>query len=474
MNKDFFRATLLLVFAVIFIGIIAYIIPEYPNDIFAIKKMKWFDIFRKEEVIIDSTASSYTLVEHEHRELKPFYNKLNALKRANESDSVFGKKNNIRIAYFGDSLIEGDLITAPLRQAFQEEYGGNGVGFVPITSIVSGFRQTIRHEFSKNWESISFMNFDKPNVSLGITGYTFIPRNYYTLAQKVETVPLDTLIAVVDSALVKEQEKEQKKSVRVYVDYNPWVEYKAVNTAGGAPNFKKIRLFYSMASYGSVVHYQYDGGTMQTARLSEGEALQVLDLSPSGPIRTLRLEFEADDPIYVYGVSFDDDTGVYVDNFPVRGYSGAYFQRIFSHILKGFQKALDYDLIVLHYGGNVSNPNVRNYDNYKTMMVKTVNYLQSAMPSVPILIVGMHDRSIKEGGSYQTSPDVPYLIKAQNEVATETGAGFWNLFQAMGGFGSMIDYVNQNPPLASKDYTHFTRRGADKVAEMLLDFLKYR
>jgi len=37
----------------------------------------------------------------------------------------------------------------------------------------------------------------------------------------------------------------------------------------------------------------------------------------------------------------------------------------------------------------------------------------------------------------------------------------------MGGYNSMIGYVNASPRLAAKDYTHFTRAGADKLARML-------
>lgn len=41
----------------------------------------------------------------------------------------------VRIAFLGDSFIEGDIVVADLRAAFQEQFGGNGVGFVPVYSI---------------------------------------------------------------------------------------------------------------------------------------------------------------------------------------------------------------------------------------------------------------------------------------------------------------------------------------------------
>jgi len=41
-----------------------------------------------------------------------------------------GKKRKIRIAYFGDSMIEGDLLTQTLRKLLQQTFGGSGVGFI--------------------------------------------------------------------------------------------------------------------------------------------------------------------------------------------------------------------------------------------------------------------------------------------------------------------------------------------------------
>jgi hypothetical protein len=105
-------------------------------------------------------------------------------------------------------------------------------------------------------------------------------------------------------------------------------------------------------------------------------------------------------------------------------------------------------------------------------MIRTIEHIQAAMPKVPILIISAHDHSIKDGTIYKTSPDIPILVKTQSEFAQETGCAFWNLYEAMGGYNSMLGLVNQNPPLAGKDYTHFTRRGADYVAELLLKFFK--
>ena len=58
----------------------------------------------------------------------------------------------VRIAYFGDSFIEADILTGDLRSMLQSEYGGCGVGYVPITYTMTGFRPTIHYAFN-GWES---------------------------------------------------------------------------------------------------------------------------------------------------------------------------------------------------------------------------------------------------------------------------------------------------------------------------------
>ena len=445
MNKDFFKPFLLVLTAALLVGVLAMLIPSCHNKVIDIKKMSWFNSLSSRENLPapDSlSAEDATSISSDLPPLKPFIAKLQ------------NPRENVRIAYFGDSIIEGDLITAKLRENLQANKGGSGVGLMPITSIVSGFRQTIKHSFAKNWESISFMTRQSSDISLGFTGFTFIPRNYYVAEKTIEPMKLDSL-ALMDSSFVAAKEAPQKE--RFSVQTNPWVEYSAAAIAGGAASVSRIRLFYSNARDTSYVLVSQNGGTKQKLRLSSASGVQCLDLSPTTPITKLRLEFSALDPLYVYGVSFDEPKGAYVDNFPIRGYSGMFFQRIHSDVLKGFQKYLNYDLIILQYGKG---------------MKKTIQHIQDAIPGVPILLISAHDRSVKENGEYHTSPDIPYLVQAQSKIAAESGTGFWNLFAAMGGAGSMPAFVNHKPAWAGKDYTHFTRSGGEHIATLLLDYLQ--
>lgn len=88
--------------------------------------------------------------------------KLNRLKK--------GENVKIRIAYFGDSMIEGDLLTQTLRKLLQQEYGGYGVGYLPISSNVAGFRQTATTSAS-GWNDTSFKT--KGATNMYLSGHYF-------------------------------------------------------------------------------------------------------------------------------------------------------------------------------------------------------------------------------------------------------------------------------------------------------------
>ena len=92
-----------------------------------------------------------------------FFNKLDLLKKTN------GK---MRIAYFGDSFIEGDYVTDELRIKLQETYGGDGIGFLPVQSNVEGDYNYLNFKSNNSWSDKNFVNSNNFNL-LGLSGHVF-------------------------------------------------------------------------------------------------------------------------------------------------------------------------------------------------------------------------------------------------------------------------------------------------------------
>ena len=79
----------------------------------------------------------------------------------------------VRVAFLGDSFIEGDIVVADLRSALQKEFGGRGVGFVPIASVAAQFRPTIEQR-SEGWHTWSMLTDHEHGYTL--SGMMFEPK----------------------------------------------------------------------------------------------------------------------------------------------------------------------------------------------------------------------------------------------------------------------------------------------------------
>ena len=346
-----------------------------------------------------------------------------------------------RIAYFGDSMIEGDLVTGDLRNSLQTEFGGTGVGFVPINSVTADFRATIRQSYSPDWHEYNLVSNKVPAACpLGISGHAFLPRELPDRA---------------NSGVVPD---------------TSWVQFQASRQFAPLRRFTEARLFYGPGASQDEVLVTTDGHRVPHA-LPGKLAVNELVLKPGTPARAMRLAFAAHGPRPVYGVSFESPQGVTLDNFSFRGNSGMSLTRIPAAQLVAFGNVLDYRLIILHYGVNVASAKVKSYSFYERAMTRVVDRMQRAFPNASILIIGMSDKSSRIDGEFVTDPSVPRLLAAQQRLASRNHAAFWNLFEAMGGENSMVSWVEDKPALANHDYTHVNSRGAHKIADLLYTYL---
>ena len=79
--------------------------------------------------------------------------------------------------------------------------------------------------------------------------------------------------------------------------------------------------------------------------------------------------------------------------------------------------------------------------------------------------------AIREEGQFVTYPGLEGIRDALRDATLESGFGFWDLYDAMGGHNSMASFVQADPPLATPDYIHFTNLGVNLVAEMFYNAL---
>jgi lysophospholipase L1-like esterase len=185
-----------------------------------------------------------------------------------------------------------------------------------------------------------------------------------------------------------------------------------------------------------------------------------------------KLDFSFTDPYIpvVYATALDCKKGIQVDNISMRGSSGTDFHRMDIERYAAMAKALNVRMLILQYGVNVV-PYVRSdYNFYERQFYKELMLLRRAL-NVPILVIGVSDMSTKGEGRYISYPNVESIRDAQRNAAFQAGCAYWDLYEAMGGKNSMPTWVNAQPSLAEKDYTHFSARGARLIGQMISNAL---
>ena len=335
------------------------------------------------------------------------------------------KQGNVRIAYFGDSMTDGDLIVKDFRTYLQERFGGKGVGFVNITSESASSRSSITHEFSGNWNAQSFLKVKSPSRAFGVNGHVFFANDTSNIA---------------------------------------WVKFKASQTKF-ASELPRPTLFYGSAKNFSGRVFCAVGDTIGK-KLTPSTILNTLTLS-EGNLKNLKVNFSKADSIPFYGINFDDGKGVHVDNFSNRGNSGLPLGTFNKATMNAFHAKLDYDLIVLQYGANILNYGSLDYSWYERRMTKIVAHLKACFPGVSILIISTADKSSKYDLEMKTDAAVIPLNTAQKRYAIKSESSFVNLYMLMGGDGSMVKWVEAVPSKANKDYTHYNHRAAKEVGNII-------
>ncbi len=333
----------------------------------------------------------------------------------------------IRIAHYGDSLIQGDVISEYLRDRFQKKFSGKGAGYLAIISNDIKIRNSTKHTYSDDWNYVAITTRNPDRLPFGIGGSVAVPK------------------------------------------HGSWVKYQATQYLSSTNSFDLIKIYYSHADENSTIEYTVNEKAYKKINLKRGENVQELILELGKNSTSIEIKFISGKIPYLYSVSLESGDGVYLDNFAMPGNTGSSLLDIPKSVISDFNKYNEYRLVILNYGANVSSPNKGIYTLYENKMVTLIEEFKKLFPKAGFLLVSVGDKTAKKGNSFVTNPDVPLLLESQKRIVAKTNIAFWNLWEAMGGINSMIEWVNAKPPMALKDFAHFTPNGGARVAELLFD-----
>jgi len=348
----------------------------------------------------------------QHREMDKFYRALD------ESHD-----RQVRIAFFGDSYIEGDILTSALREYLQSAYGGKGVGWVEISCVSEKFRNTIKNT-NEGWQK------HYATQKTGYIGARASMAGSYFMPSPTGHLTLECQKHQYGSHLSSAEE------ISIYADMEPSLHISAVLNDSISKSF-------------------VSDGSIGMQRLTASGDISKLELTVTGSGT-------------VYGVSFDGKTGICVDNYSLRGGRGLHLNDLSSSILSRTSTLRPYDLIVFEYGLNIASSTQTDYSDYIKDFTPVINMMKQYFPSSSILILGSGDRASSMGGG--TMRGIKELINYQRKMASDNKIAFWDMRASIGGDGAISRLKSKK--MAANDLTHINFKGGEFIAQKLFDVLQ--
>ena len=356
--------------------------------------------------------------------LDPFFQSL--------EDVGSGRTNQSRILHFGDSQIENDRMTSLIRYRLQKLVGGTGTGLVQAIPLYSG---SMAYRQAQEGEWMRYTFFGKRD--------TTITHDSYGIMGAFTSVP-------------QAQEDEL-----------PMLNYR-FNTSRRSGQCNRVRVFLHSYARGGTIVFQVNDTITDSIRSISGGFNEVV-LTHHTYVKDLKIYLDLPEGGRIYGISFESEQGLHMDNIAMRGSSGLVFSRMNKNQQQEMMDRLGPKMILLQYGGNVvpyMNPGY-----YERVFKRELQFFKEICPGIPIVVIGPADMSVRDKGMFKTYPELEPIRDALKRATLESGFAFWDLYEAMGGSNSMPSFVHADPPLASKDYIHFTPKGANLVAEMFYNAL---
>lgn len=373
---------------------------------------------------IESSARFYYDNSLTNTTMDRFFDELEQVKR----DNTF-----FRIIHYGDSQIEMDRISSFIREKLQRSFGGSGPGLLPALEVTPKY--TVAVQTSGDWTRK--LTFGSPEFRSKHNKYG--PMAYFCV----------------------------KNSPSAKVLYTA-----RDNTSYKNRSFNTCKVIIGANSTQQEIKCFSNNKLVDTKTVEASSIEQIISFSTDSADGKVALEFNGG-RAEILGVSLENKTGVALDNIPMRGGSGLMFANINAESLKRTYQALGVKMVILQYGGNalpgMSSKSGAEY--YGKRFYDQITYLKSIDPQLIVFVIGPADMSVKRNGELKTHEHLEELRDAMKSATLRAGGVFWDMYEAMGGNGSMIEWVRSKPSLGSPDYIHFTTKGAQKISEIFYQSL---
>jgi lysophospholipase L1-like esterase len=330
------------------------------------------------------------------------------------------ENTSLHILQFGDSHTASDDWANQMRQDFQAKFGAGGPGYTLPGHPFLGYRRFDSHgSNSRGWYTSGIVTRKNDGID-GLGGVSL------TSQSADETVNLTA-------------ECEQ------------------------------LELHYLRQPGGGQLEFSVDGAPLETIDTEGdvGPGLYSYAASPGPHEYALRTLSSA--PVRLFGWVAQNHAGVTYETLGINGAQASLILDWNSAILAPELMSRDPALIVLAYGTNEALSRSWTAEEYRARLIEIIHRLRDAAPVASILLIGPPDCEYRNRGRRLPFPHLDQVIEIQRDVAQANGCAFWDWRAAMGGPGSVRQWVQAG--LGQGDYTHQTGAGYRMTSTMLFDEL---
>jgi lysophospholipase L1-like esterase len=363
-------------------------------------------------VFINRTINA---IENDSASLLSFYEKLYQLNQS--------KSGKLVVTHIGDSHIQADHMSGLIRQKMQLKFGNAGRGMVfPYRVAKSNEPVSYKTQSNKTWAYKRNVFPDKP-LPIGVSGYT------------IETTDSTAEIVLT----VKDQ---------------PGLGYK----------FNRFTLFHDKGFENFDITICDDQNCYFSLFTPKSTAVDSFTSSVifDRPLRQIILQNKVSDSTCqkstrIYGMLLENDSSGILYN--MIGVNGAEYRHY--TMSKYFYEQLAYlnsDLFILSLGTNEAYSAGFDKNVFVQQVDTLINSIKALNPSATFLITTPADsyrRAYKKGRV--KNPDMKDAHEALIEYCLKNNLAYWNLYDIMGGYGSMQKWYVAK--LTAKDKVHFSGRG---------------
>jgi lysophospholipase L1-like esterase len=339
----------------------------------------------------------------------------------------------VRILAYGASHTQADIYTEYMRSYLQDRFGNGGVGFVSLVRVAKWHRPYwFSIDSSKKWTVEHAQRRDARD---------------------------DGLFGLLGASASATKKREWTKLSPNHPD--------SPTQQGG-----RYEIFYLAQPGGGKFTVHVDGskqGTVNTKAATTKAGYYAFDVDASG--HEVEVKHAGGGEIRVFGLTNETDTsGIVVDTLGISGTRLANQLKWDEAVWADNVKKRQPDLYTFAFGTNESTDEDQPIGTYRKRLVEVLERFRRAAPEASCLLIGPGDSARQlEEGVWVTRPRLLQIRETQRDVAWEQGCAFWDGIAFMGGVGSMHQWANSKPRMASRDHIHLSRRGYVRMGMAITD-----